>query len=46
VRTDPDLIFGLRVRVGDTVINNSVAAKLDKIMEDAGASLQKKLHHA
>ena len=46
MRTDPDLIFGLRVRVGDTVINNSVAAKLDKIMEDAGASLQKKLHHA
>ncbi|MBN2555453.1 MAG: F0F1 ATP synthase subunit delta [Anaerolineales bacterium] len=45
VRTDPDLIFGLRVRVGDTVINNSVAAKLDKIMEDAGALLQEKLNH-
>jgi len=46
VRTDPDLIFGLRVRVGDTVINNSVAAKLDKIMADAAASLEETLNHA
>lgn len=46
INVNPDLILGLRVRVGDTLINNSIADKLDKILRDASASLQEALNHA
>jgi F-type H+-transporting ATPase subunit b len=43
---NPDLIYGLSVRVGDVVINNSVAAKLDSILDSASEALWEKLSHA
>ena len=43
--TDPDLISGLRVRVGDTLINSTLAAKLDKILEQASESIREKMDH-
>jgi F-type H+-transporting ATPase subunit b len=44
-RTEPELISGLRVRVGDTLINSTLAAKLDKILDQASESIREKLEH-
>jgi len=46
IKTNPELIMGLRVRVGDTLINNTIADKLDTILRDAASSLQEALNHA
>lgn len=46
IKTDPDLISGLRVRVGDTLINNTLAAKMDEILNQASASIREKMEHA
>lgn len=45
LETDPDLISGLRVRVGDTLINSTLAAKLDKILDQASESIREKMDH-
>jgi F0F1-type ATP synthase delta subunit len=45
IEKDPELICGLSVRVGDVVINNSIAAKLDSILDSASDSLWEKLNH-
>jgi F-type H+-transporting ATPase subunit b len=45
VKTLPDLIGGLRVRVGDTLINNTLAAKMDDILNQASASIREKMEH-
>ena len=46
IETMPDLIGGLRVRVGDTLINNTLAAKLDDILHEASASIRERMEHA
>jgi F-type H+-transporting ATPase subunit b len=46
IKTDPDLIGGLRVRVGDTLINNTLAAKMNEILNQASASIREKMEHA
>lgn len=42
----PDLIAGVRVRVGDTLINNSIASKMDKILDSVLENFQETLNHA
>lgn len=46
VAYNPELIYGLSVRVGDTLINNSVTAKLDTILEAASDDLMESLDNA
>ncbi len=46
INIDKDLISGLRVRVGDTLINNSLASKLDKILDDAEFSIRERMENA
>ena len=46
INTNPDLISGVSVRVGDVVINNSLAKKLDKILDSALENFQDSLNHA
>lgn len=45
LETEPELISGLRVRVGDTLINSTLAAKLDKILDRASESIREKMDH-
>ncbi len=45
LRTKPDLFLGLRVRVGDTVINNTIASHLDEIMQDTEGLLEERMSH-
>lgn len=45
IKTESDLISGLRVRVGDTLINSTLAAKLDKILDQAAESIEEKMDH-
>jgi len=45
IKTEPDLISGLQVRVGDTLINSTLAAKLDKILDQAAESIGEKMDH-
>jgi len=46
IEKKPELIYGLSVRVGDVVINNSIAAKLDSVLDSASDSLLEKLNRA
>ena len=46
LKTNPDLILGIRVRVGDTIINNSVAAQLDEILASASEDLENRVSYA
>jgi F-type H+-transporting ATPase subunit b len=46
VSHNPELICGLSVRVGDTLINNSVTAKLDAILDAASDDLMESLDNA
>lgn len=46
INIDKDLISGLRVRVGDTLINNSLASKLDEILDDAEFSIRERMENA
>jgi F-type H+-transporting ATPase subunit b len=41
--TDPDLVAGLRVRLGDFIVDNSLAAKLNEISENTMQQLSDKL---
>jgi F-type H+-transporting ATPase subunit b len=41
--TDPDLVAGLRVRLGDFIVDNSLAAKLNEISENTLQQLSDKL---
>ncbi len=45
VSTMPELIGGLRVRVGDTLINNTLAAKLDEILSQASEAIRERMEH-
>ncbi len=45
VSTMPELIGGLRVRVGDTLINNTLAAKLDEILNQASEAIRERMEH-
>jgi len=45
ISVDPDLILGLRMRVGDTVITNSIAAELETIQEEAYETFTERLPH-
>lgn len=45
ISVDPDLILGLRMRVGDTVITNSIASELETIQEKAYATFTERLPH-
>lgn len=44
--TNPDLILGIRVRVGDTIINNSVAAQLDEVLARASEDFENRVSYA
>ena len=46
INIDKDLISGLQVRVGDTLINNSLSSKLDKILDDADSSIRERMENA
>jgi len=46
IQTEADLIAGLQVRVGDTLINSTLGAKLDKILEQASESIRERMDHA
>jgi len=46
ITTVTELISGLRVRVGDTLINNTLSAKLDRILDQASESIQERMVHA
>jgi len=45
VRTDPDLAAGLRVRVEDLVIDNSIAGQLKELREDVSETLEERTRH-
>lgn len=40
VKTDPELAAGMRVRLGDMVIDNSIAGKLDELRESVAQALR------
>ena len=40
---DPDLVAGLRVRLGDFIVDNSLATKLNEISENTTRQLSDKL---
>jgi F-type H+-transporting ATPase subunit b len=44
--TNPELILGIRVRVGDTIINSSIASQLDEILHEAAKEFEDKLTYA
>ncbi|MBN1265313.1 MAG: F0F1 ATP synthase subunit delta [Anaerolineales bacterium] len=46
LKTNPELILGIRVRVGDTIINNSIASQLDEILEEAAKTFKDNLTYA
>jgi len=46
INLDKDLISGLQVRVGDTLINNSLSSKLNKILDDADSSIRERMENA
>ncbi len=46
ISIDKDLISGLQVRVGDTLINNSLSSKLNKILDDADSSIRERMENA
>jgi F-type H+-transporting ATPase subunit b len=43
ITLDPDLILGLQMRVGDTIINNSIASELQEIQHEAYQVLNDRL---
>lgn len=43
LRTDPNLAAGLRVRLGDMVVDNSMAGQLNELREAASKALQERL---
>ena len=43
VKTDPALAGGVRVRLGDLVVDNSVAGQLSELRESVAASLEERL---
>ncbi|MEA3377072.1 MAG: F0F1 ATP synthase subunit delta [Chloroflexota bacterium] len=43
VETDPDLAAGMRVRIGDIVVNNSIAGRLEELRGLASESLEERL---
>jgi F-type H+-transporting ATPase subunit b len=45
IKHDPDLILGLKMRVGDTIITNSIASELDTIQDEAYALFTEGLPH-
>ncbi len=45
MQIEPTLGIGVRVRIGDLVIDNSIAGKLEQLREDAVKELKGKLHH-
>jgi F0F1-type ATP synthase delta subunit len=40
MNTDPSLSAGLRVRLGDIVVDNSLAGQLDELRDNVAQSLQ------
>ena len=45
LRVDPALGLGLRVRIGDLVIDNSIAGKLDDVRDEVLDALKERLAH-
>jgi F-type H+-transporting ATPase subunit b len=43
METDPSLAAGMRVRLGDIVVDNSIAGRLDQLREEASEALEKRL---
>ncbi len=44
-KTDPALIAGLQVRLGDTIVDNSIAGQLDELRESVSSALKERLGH-
>lgn len=45
LRTDPALALGLRVRVGDIMVDNSIAGQLADVRDNVSQSLKERLSH-
>lgn len=43
VNVDPEMAAGLRVRIGDIVVDNSIAGRLDEIREQASEAVRQRL---
>lgn len=43
MKTDPSLVAGLRVRLGDLVMDNSISAKLAELREDVSNALKERV---
>lgn len=43
VSTDPELAAGVRVRVGDLVVDNSIAGRLEELREQASQAVEERL---
>lgn len=44
VKTDPSLAAGMRVRMGDIVVDNSIAGRLEQLREETSKALRERLH--
>jgi F0F1-type ATP synthase delta subunit len=44
IEVDPDLVAGIRVRMGDLVVENSLAMELDELKSDVVASLEESIN--
>jgi F-type H+-transporting ATPase subunit b len=45
LKTDEDLAAGLKVRLGDIVVDNSIRGQLEQLRDDAGEALERKIEH-
>ncbi len=45
IGTDPSLAAGLRVRLGDIVVENSIAGRLEELEDQAAQALEERLAH-
>jgi F-type H+-transporting ATPase subunit b len=45
IKVDPKLVAGVRARVGDMLIDSSIAGDLEEFRESVGRALRDKLHH-
>ena len=45
VRTNPELGAGARVRIGDIVVDNSIAGRLESLREEASGALEERFAH-